>query len=93
MGIRYSDTIRLLVDSYPKLTPQLQRAARFMVEHPEEVGLNSMRRVAQDAGVKPATITRLTKILGFREYGALREPFQQRLRTHSPGFANKLQNV
>ena len=93
MDNRYPDTIRLLVDSYPKLTPQLQRAARFMVEHPEEVGLNSMRRVAKDAGVKPATITRLTKTLGFHEYEALREPFKQRLRTRSPEFASKLQNV
>jgi len=93
MDNRYPDTIRLLVDSYPKLTPQLQVAARFMVEHPEEIGLNSMRRVARDAGVKPATITRLTKTLGFREYDALREPFRQRLRTRSPEFATKLQNV
>jgi DNA-binding MurR/RpiR family transcriptional regulator len=93
METRYPDTIRLLVDSYPKLTPQLQRAARFMVEHPEEVGLNSMRRLAKDAGVKPATITRLTKILGFPEYDALREPFRQRLKTRSPDFASKLQDV
>ena len=93
METRYPDTIRLLVDSYPKLTPQLQRAARFMVEHPEEVRLNSMRRLAKDAGVKPATITRLTKILGFHEYDALREPFRQRLKTRSPDFASKLQDV
>lgn len=93
MDNRYPDTIRLLVDAYPTLTPQLQKAALFMVEHPEEIGLNSMRRVARDAGVKPATITRLTKTLGFREYGALREPFRQRLRTHAPEFASKLLNA
>ena len=93
MDNRYPDTIRLLVDSYPKLTPQLQKAARFMMEHPEEIGLNSMRSVARDAGVKPATITRLTKTLGFPEYDALREPFRQRLRTSSPEFARRLENV
>ena len=93
MNRRYPDTIRLLVDSYPKLTPQLQKAARFMVEHPEEIGLNSMRHVAREAGVKPATITRLTKTLGFPEYDALREPFRQRLRTSAPEFASKLQSV
>lgn len=93
MDNRYPDTIRLLVDSYPKLTPQLQKAARFMVENPEEIGLNSMRRVARDAGVRPATITRLTKALGFDEYNSLREPFRQRLRSRSPEFASKLQNV
>jgi DNA-binding MurR/RpiR family transcriptional regulator len=93
MDNRYPDTIRLLVDSFPNLTPQLQKAARYMVEHPEEIGLNSMRHVARDADVKPATITRLTKTLGFPEYDALREPFRQRLRTPSPSFATKLQKV
>jgi len=93
MDNRYPDTIRLLVDSYPKLTPELRKAARFMVEHPEEIGLNSMRSVAREAGVKPATITRLTKTLGFGEYESLREPFRQRLRRSSPEFASKLQDV
>lgn len=93
MSNRYPDTIRLLVDSFPDLTPELQKAARFMVEHPEEIGLSSMRSVARDAGVKPATITRLTKTLGFGEYEKLREPFRQRLRTRSPEFASKLQDV
>ncbi len=64
-----------------------------MVEHPEEIGLRSMRSVAREAGVKPATITRLTKTLGFDEYDKLREPFRQRLRTRSPEFATKLQDV
>ena len=93
MDKQYPETIRLLVDSYPKLTPQLQKAARFMMEHPEEIGLNSMRSVAREAGVKPATITRLTKMLGFSEYDALREPFRRRLRTSSPEFARRLENV
>lgn len=64
-----------------------------MVEHPEEVGLNSMRSVARNARVKPATITRLTKALGFQEYEALREPFRQRLRSSPPKFASRLQDV
>jgi len=89
----YPDTIRLLVDSYSSLTPELQKAARFMVENPEEIGLNSMRSVARQADVKPATITRLTKRLGFSDYESLREPFRQRLRTQSPEFSAKLQTV
>lgn len=93
METRYPDTIKLLVDSYTNLTPELQKAARFIVEHPEEIGLNSMRSVARDAGVKPATVSRLAKRLGFEEYEKLREPFRQRLRSHSPEFASKLQDV
>jgi DNA-binding MurR/RpiR family transcriptional regulator len=89
----YSNTIRLLVESFPELTPELQKAARFMVENPEEIGLNSMRTVAKEAGVKPATISRLSKSLGFEKYDQLREPFRQRLRKNEPEFAARLQAI
>jgi len=89
----YPDAVRLLVDSYSKLTPELRKAARYMVENPEEIGLNSMRVVAGKAGVKPATISRLSKTLGFAEYKELREPFRQRLRKSAPEFASRLQAI
>lgn len=93
MEARYTETIKRLVDSFSALTPELQKAARFMMENPEEVGLSSMRSVAGTAGVKPATITRLTKTLGFDDYEQLREPFRQRLRTRTPHYVDKLQDV
>lgn len=93
MGPQYPETVRLLVDSYSTLTPELQKAARYMVENPEEIGLNSMRTVARRAGVKPATVSRLSKTLGFARYQELREPFRQRLRKNAPEFAARLQAI
>jgi len=89
----YSDTVRKLVDSFSGLTPELQKAARYILENPEDVGLNSMRTLAGDAGVKPATISRLSKSLGFTDYEQMRGPFRERLRTREPGFSSRLQNV
>lgn len=89
----YPDTMRLLIESFSDLTPELQKAAKFMIEHPEEVGLNSMRKVAKDAGVKPATVSRLSKSLGFDEYESLREPFRQRLRKIEPKFSSRVRDL
>ena len=89
----YPETIRLLIESFSDLTPELQKAAKFMVEHPEEVGLNSMRKVAKEAGVKPATVSRLSKTLGFDEYESLREPFRQRLRKIEPKFSSRVEDL
>lgn len=89
----YPEIIRRLSDSFAKLPPQLQTAARYILEHPEDVGLISMRSVAKEAGVKPATISRLSKALGFSEYEQLREPFRQRLRSREPGYASRLRDV
>ena len=93
MSSRYPDTIKLLTRSFSGLTPELQKAAKYMLENPEEVGLNSMRTVASGAGVKPATVSRLSKSLGFDGYEALRQPFRERLRKNEPRFASKLQDV
>ncbi len=93
MDYTYPDIIRRLVDSFSELTPQLQTAARYLVEHPEDVGLNSMRTMAREAGVQPATISRLSKALGLSGYDQLREPFRQRLRNPGPGYATGVRAV
>lgn len=90
MNDDYSLTVSRLVDAFPGLTPELQKAARFFLDHPEDVGLNSMRKVAAQAGVKPATVSRLTRALGFDSYEQLRNPFRQRLRGAEPGFSTRL---
>ena len=64
-----------------------------MVENPEEVGLNSMRTIAKRAGVKPATMSRLGKALGFGGYDGLRQPFRGRLRVRDPEFVAGVQDL
>lgn len=93
MEYTHSDIVRKLVDSFSRLPPQLQTAAQYFLKHPEDIGLNSMRAVARAAGVKPATVSRLSKVLGFSDYGQLREPFRQRLRKQEPGYATRLRAV
>ena len=93
MSRSYAATTRKLVDAYAELTPELQKAARFMLEYPEEIGLNSMRKVARKAGVKPATVSRLSKALGYKRYEALREPFRERLRKIEPSYARGVEDL
>lgn len=58
--------------AFATLSTQLQRAARFVAEHPAEVAMHSMRRVASQAGVAPATMLRLARRLGLADYETLR---------------------
>ena len=73
---------------YLGLSPQLRQAARYLLEEPEDVALNSMRRVAARAGVQPATMVRLARALDFPGYGELREPFRAHLRGER-GYAQR----
>ncbi|MEO7245771.1 MAG: MurR/RpiR family transcriptional regulator [Rubrivivax sp.] len=65
--------------SFEALSPELQRAARWLRQHQAALGLYSMRTSAKDAGVSPATMTRLAQRLGFDGFDSLREPFTRQL--------------
>jgi len=73
------DTLRLIEARHATLGPELQRCARWVGEHPREVGLLSMRRQAQLAGVTPTSMVRMARALGFADYNTLRRPFQDAL--------------
>ena len=58
------------------LPAEMQRAARWVLANPAQVGLWSMRRQAQAVGVSPATMLRLARAAGHDSYEAFRAPFQ-----------------
>ncbi|MEM9962759.1 MAG: MurR/RpiR family transcriptional regulator [Pseudomonadota bacterium] len=65
-----------LTGDFDALSPQLQRAARFIIDQPREVGVHSMRTLATKAEVHPNTLVRLAQAIGFDGYEALRERFR-----------------
>lgn len=70
----YRRLVQQLDDRFASLSPELQRAARWVREHPAELGLQSMRQSARAAGVSPATMTRLARALAFDSFDAMRRP-------------------
>ena len=74
-----SEVLDRLRAQFDALTPELQRAARWIADHPGETGLLSMRQQARSAGVSAPTMVRLARALGFADYASLRRPFQEAL--------------
>lgn len=73
----YRPLTQLLERHFERLSPELQRAARWVSAHPAELGLQSMRQSALAAGVSPATMTRLAQALGLDGFEAMRRPSMQ----------------
>ena len=71
-----ADLSQRMRDGVDRLPREVQRAARWVVDHPGEAGLVSMRQQAMHAGVSAPTMVRLARALGLRDYAALRRPFQ-----------------
>jgi len=71
------------------LSPELQRAARWVESHGSEVALHSMRECARRAGLAPASFTRLARALGHDGFDALKLQCQQAL----AGYADRARSL
>ena len=61
------------------LSKRHAQVARFFLNHPEEVAINTLVRLADQADVAPATITRFARELGFAGFADLQAVFRERL--------------
>ncbi len=68
-----------LVSRTASLSKRLAQVARFFLNHPEEVALQTLARLAGQAQVPPATITRFAKEFGFAGFADLQLVFRERL--------------
>ncbi|RWB53944.1 MurR/RpiR family transcriptional regulator [Mesorhizobium sp.] len=78
-----------IVEVFDTLPSQLQDAARYLLDNPEDVALLSMREQARRAGLQPWTMVRLAKRLGFDGYEPLRSLYANAMRQGELGFAGK----
>ena len=83
------DVFRRIRQQADTLAPELQRAARWVADHPSETGLLSMRQQALSAGVSAPTMVRLARALGFEDYAALRRPFQDAMAGRTLDFGSR----
>jgi DNA-binding MurR/RpiR family transcriptional regulator len=72
-------TIAALKDRIRDLSPQMRAAAKYIVDHPSEFGLDPIRDTARKAGVSTYTLVNMSKNLGFSGYQAFRQPFRHAL--------------
>ena len=68
--------IAALTEAFPDMPPALQAAARHIIDHPREVGVQSMRTLATRTSVHPNAFVRLARQIGFDGYDDMRERFR-----------------
>ena len=88
MGL-HADLREKLISDYAKLSPQMQKAARYILDHPNDVALRSMRALARAADVPPSTVTRLMTAIGVDTWQQFRDHYQNRLLDLPASYANR----
>ena len=79
----------MLAGQLDSLTPEMRKAASHVVENPNDIGVSSIREMADAADVKPNTLVRLARTVGFEGYEDFREPFREAIRRGSASFPDR----
>lgn len=74
--------MRILADLKARVATmplRMAQAAKYVIDHPVETGLDPVRETARKAQVSTYTLVKLAKTLGFEGYDAFRAPFRHAL--------------
>lgn len=89
----YDELLKRINESYQNMSPQVQLAARYVIDNAEDVALVSMRQLAKEANVHPTTMVRLGQFLGFEGFNDMRDLFQHRLRLSPEDYVGRARGL
>src|SRR6185312_16329327 len=78
---------------YDMMSPQLREAARWVIDHPDDVALLSTREQAKRAGVTAATMTRLAQRLGLAGYDGVRKLYADAVRRRPDSYRGRAEEL
>ncbi|MEL6521780.1 MAG: MurR/RpiR family transcriptional regulator [Pseudomonadota bacterium] len=78
-----------LAEELPELTPEARKAATYVLENPRDVGVSTVREIAEAAKVKPNTVVRMARQVGFEGYEDFRVPFRDAIRRGAAEFPDR----
>lgn len=78
-----------LAEALGGFPPEQKKAATWILENPHEIGVGTVREVAEGAEVKPNTLVRMAREIGLDGYDAFREPFREALRRPQRTFPDR----
>lgn len=90
-GTNVSNTIlERLAGELSDLTPEARKAATYVLENPRDVGVSTVREIAEAANVKPNTVVRMARQVGFEGYEDFRAPFREAIRSGAADFTDRV---
>ena len=89
----YDDLQAEIGKRYPALSRQLQRIARFALERPQDVALDTVAAAASKVEVQPSAMVRFAQALGYGGYSDMQRIFRDRLVERSHSYRDRIASM
>ena len=89
----YEELKEAITVGYPRMSPQLQRIARFALEKPHDLALGTVATVAKATEVQPSSMIRFANALGFSGFSQMQQVFQGHLVERSASYRERIDQM
>ena len=81
-----------IIARHDKLSPRLQQVAAYVLDHPNDMGLQTLAVIADRCHVQPSTIVRFAKVFGYDGASQMQRLFRNELisAAPSPSYAERI---
>lgn len=81
-----------IVRQYDRLSPRLKQVAQFVLDHPNDMGLQTLAVIAERCKVQPSTVVRFAKAMGYEGASDMQKLFRDELLAFapSPSYADRI---
>ena len=87
---KYDDLRAKIVTEYGDLSNRLQRVARFALDHPNDIALETTAVISSRAEVQPSTLIRFAKALGYDGFSEMQRLFRSDLAEGRPTYRDRI---
>lgn len=73
-----------IVRRHDRLSPRLKQVAQFVLDHPNDMGLQTLAVIAERCHVQPSTVVRFAKAFGYEGASDMQKLFRDEILAFSP---------
>jgi len=86
----YEGFVNRVTEEYPNMSGRFQQVARFLLQNPNLVAMQSINMLAEQCGTHPSIVVRFAQSCGYTGFKQLQAVFQHRLTSSAPGYHERI---
>lgn len=89
----YEELKSAIAGRYTSLSRQLQSIARFALENPNDIALETVATIAKRAGVQPSSMVRFAQTMGYDGFTTMQQVFRSRLMAGAVSYRDRIRSM
>ena len=86
----FEEFANAVTEAYPRLSPQQQQIAQFVLEHPDHLALGTVATVAEAVAVQPSALIRFANALEYGGFTEMQQVFRSRLLDRAGSYRERI---